>query len=126
MIYLIGRYDIIVACPLSLLTMQSLLESSRRFMFFTEQLVQESLVGPGKKPLLVLTAKTHAPNGGTDIVVRRMLSSMSSEELSTSPTFCDGSTVIRSVWSARDQRSPWPHVPSGLLRTWLQETGILS
>lgn len=81
---------------------------------------------PGWRPHLELIAKIRAPSFGAAMMIKEMLLSMSSEELSTYPIFYDGWTDIRSVWKPRDHRDrSWP-ARFGLPRTSTQRDGTQS
>lgn len=58
----------------------------------------------GPRPGSSLIVKIRALSFGAAMLIKRMLSSMSFEELATYPIFSDGSTVIQSVWRPKDRR----------------------
>jgi len=95
-------------------------------MYFMEEPELGKVGELGKKPVYSLILKTHGPNGGTDTKVKKLLLSMSSEELLTFPTYCDGLIATLCVWNVKDPLCPYKLPRCGSLLTWLQETGILS
>lgn len=99
--YIYGKYrlniDIIGLSPLSLQIIPELLETKKKWWFFTEELGVESLGELGTRQVWRLTLKIHDPNGGMATGVKSMLLSMNFVELLTFHTFLDGSTVIRCV-----------------------------
>jgi len=58
--------------------------------------------GLGKKPVWTLILRIPAPSGGVATEVKKLLLSMNSEEISGSPIFYDGWTVIQSWWRLRE------------------------
>lgn len=115
---------IIDSSPVSLQILQKQLESRKRLTYFMDEPALEKVDVHGMKPAWVLTLKIHAQNGGMDTEVKKMLSLMNFEVTLTFPTFYGGSTVTRSVWSAKDLAYPYEHGQFGLLQTWLLANGI--
>ncbi len=116
--------DIIAPSPLSLQIIPELLETKKRWWYFTEELGVESLGELGTRQVWKLTLKIHDPSGGMATGVKKMLLSMNFEELSTFHTFLDGSTVIRCVLNEKDHLSLSELKSSGLLQTLVQTNGI--
>ncbi len=65
--------DIIAPSPLSLLIIPELLESKKKWWYFTEELGVESLGELGTRQVWKLTLKIHDPNGGMATGVKRMV-----------------------------------------------------
>lgn len=88
--------------------------------------VQPELANPeelGQKRENWLTLRILVPNGGVATKVRKMLSLMSFEVLSESPTYCDGLTDILSLWKPKAVQSHLLPAKYGLLQTWIHGNG---
>lgn len=99
-------YEYVVITPYAeyAQTMLSQLEWSDLYECTGVELVLASHAKLGTPRAWTLTVKTRIPSSGTDTLVRKLLSSMSFEEKSTSLTFCDGATGIRSEWKSKAQQ----------------------
>lgn len=84
-----------------------------------------SLNAPGRKRRLRLTLKILGPNFGMATEINKTLSSMSSAEVLTSPTCCDGPTDTPSLWKLRVPVWFYKQKESGSLPTYHQENGGL-
>lgn len=95
-------FVILVPCLESARNTLNLLLSSDLLLSSGVEVDLVSLGELGKKPVLTLTLKIPAPNSGTAIAVKGMLSSTSFEEVSTLHIYYDGATVIQSLWKSKD------------------------
>lgn len=79
---------------------------------------------PGKRLVFRLTVKIHAPSGGVDTKVKKILSLTNFEEHWTLPTSYDGQIATQSVWSQKDLHDRSLLKAYGLPAIWIQGPGI--
>lgn len=93
-------------------------------MFTGVTQVLAKVVRPGMKPVWTLTLRTHEVNGGVGIEIKNVLLSMSFEGALMSPIFCDGLTVIRSLWKLKADPDLYVLQNFGSQAIWIPEVGI--
>ena len=119
-------YAIILPCDGLLLTIAVLVQENVKLFCSGAPHTLERVIGRGWKQPWMLFLKVQPLNGGADMQVRKMLSSMNLEEKLESPTCCDGLTNIRYVWRPKVDKCRCEPLGSGLLQTCLWEAGIRS
>lgn len=92
-------------------------------MFSGVQLALESPDEPGRKQDWELIVRTPDPNSGVDTPLRKMLLSMSFEEVSTSATSCVGLIVTRFAWKSKGRRDLSVQEEYGSPPTWTPVIG---
>lgn len=92
-------------------------------MFSGVLLALESPGEPGKKQDWELIVRTRDPNSGVDTPLRKMLLSMSFEEVLTSATSCAGLIVTRFAWKSKGRRDLCVQEEFGSPPTWTPVIG---